>query len=415
MTSPDDFGLTRLFLPRPVGAATATPLGATLVTWNPITYQNTVIIGSTTYTDLPVLNPTSLTTGPVMVQKTASGWVVVGMITAAGGQLVDLLRYRDLTANVSNATTTFADVSTFAFPFVPYTSYCLDGVLFYSVPAASDIKFAWSGPPSMDAKWSMYGVPASVATTAGSIETAAINGYGDGAAQVVGGESTLQSCRPMGGFSTGDTGGVLQLRMACNASTGPAVVYARSWLRCAELGVGVGGAGATPPPATYTKTYICTASRSYDTDGNPVSTPDGNNNVYQGIFSSRGNGNEKAMIIFPGATMRADMAGATVLTAKLWLYCFMSGDSTGSFTGKTEPNTSVPATYNPSGTQITSNHNWPIPGWASVSAVSFINQILAGDNAVGLLERLISGYETGFRGYGFSSTYRPYFEVSYEA
>jgi hypothetical protein len=379
-----------------------------MTAWDPVTGNNTVVIGSTTYTNLPSLSPNGLTVGPVMVQRSAAGWVVMGMVAKAGqAGDVDPLRWRMLPGDLSTGSTTLSDATGLAFVLNSYRRYALDGVLFMESPGAADLKLAWNGPVNMvTTRWGMYGTASATSGTSGNLQSEVHESIGDGDFQVMSGAGAPSQCRPAGTFETGDTPGLLQLRWAQNAASGTSFLRAGSRLSCADMGL----AGTS---TSMIKQYVCTASRSYDTVGDPIGGSDGDNNCYQGIFGSRGFGNEKSLMIFPGSTIRSDLSGASLLAARLYLYCFISGDSTGSCAARSEPNTSVPATYNSDSSQATLNHAWPVPGWQSLNALTLVGNILGGDNAIGLTERVISGYETGFRGYGFGASTRPYLEITY--
>lgn len=416
-SSSDQFGLTRLFLRPPVGQATQEWMGGVMTEWNAITYTNTVVVGPTTHHNLPVVSPNGLTEGPVLLAKVANGLIVVGMLTRPGGQSLDLLRYREQPTDVSFPNTTLIDAGILNFVLNPATKYALDGVVFYVAHGSADIKFAWTGPLNMAVRWAMDGTPPGTLGTSGDFESWTLTAYGDATTQPCGGDSALtpQMCKPVARFETTDTGGLLQLRAAQNTSHAtPSTINAGSWLRLTELG----RAGGT---TTFIKTYAATGSRSYDGSGNPIGGSDGDNNVYQGD-GGRAGGNERSMLIFPGSTIRSDLAGATVLSARLFLYCFTAEESLGSLVEPaTEPNTSVPATYGgPPASSSTSLHDaWPVPGWQSVEclfaggATSLLNGILAGDNAVGLPSTTFGLAFTGFRGFGHSVDLRPYFQVTY--
>lgn len=412
MTISDDFGLTRLFRPRPIGTSVASPLGATMTEWNAVTGDNVVMIGSTVYRNLPVLSPNGLTTGPVMVQKTSGGWVVLGMIARSGDPVPDPIRYRSLRTDISLPDTTLIDAGLLNFLLKADTEYGLEGRLFYSSTTSNDIRFAWTGPPNMAVKWGMAGL--NNASTFSVVPTI-LTTYGNAAPQTLQGAGFGVQCWPGGWFKTTDTGGPLQLRVALDSGTTAGQLMSGSWLRLTELGLGSGA-------QTYLKQYTATASRSYDDSGDPIGSPDQDDNIYAGSFPDRAFGNERSILIFPGSTIRADLTGATVLTARLWLYCFKAEETNGSLVEPTtRGDTSVPATLVVSAdSPDTGLHDaWPVPGWFSVECLvkggarSLLNGIVAGDDAVVLPPVLFGLAATGFRGFGFGSTYRPYLEVTY--
>jgi hypothetical protein len=76
--------LARLFLGRQAGTGTQLLMGATLTTWDAVTFANTVVIGGTvTYTNLPVINPAAITTGRVLLANTPAGPIILGRIHQA--------------------------------------------------------------------------------------------------------------------------------------------------------------------------------------------------------------------------------------------------------------------------------------------------------------------------------------------
>lgn len=176
----------------------------------------------------------------------------------------------------------------------------------------------------------------------------------------------------------------------------------------------VGGSGTASGAQTFTKQYVCTASRSYDTNGNPIGSPDQDNNVYVGDHPSRSHGNERAYCIFPNSTIRSDLAGATVTYARMYFYCFMAEETAGTLGCKSEASGTLPATYNPGiGSDDGEDDHWPVPGWNYITLTDTLPKILTGDNGIGLPPILGGLAASGFRGFGFSTTFRPYIEIKY--
>jgi hypothetical protein len=416
----DAFSLTRLFIAPGDIATQPSSLtqpwtGGTMLTWDPTSMANTVQVGPILYQNLPTVSPVGLTEGQVLLAKGPSGYIIVGMLASAGNPLLAPIRYRELPSDITAIVTTLADAGTLNFQVNTDTKYGLDGVLFYTTTSSSDIKYAWTGPANMAARWGMHGTTTGTLGTSGNVETAAVTDYGDANPQAVGGSTGAEmECRPMGRFATTDTAGILQLRFACNSGVGPTVLRGGSWLRLSDL-------GSNTSTTTFIKQYAIIASRSYDDSGNPIGGTDQDNNVYFGEFPDRSFGNERSMIVFDGATIRSDLAGATLLSARLYLYCFKAEETQGSFQGQAEPNSSVPATYNPSTVGFGVNDLWTVPSWNSMDCLytggvnSYLTRILGGDNAVGLTPTSFGRAATGFRGFGFSAALRPYIEVTYAA
>lgn len=181
-----------------------------------------------------------------------------------------------------------------------------------------------------------------------------------------------------------------------------------------------GGTGTPSGATTYTTTYKATASRSYDSSGNPIPAPDRDNYVYMGSFPDRPYGNEQSLLIFPGATIRSDLAGATIVSASMCLYCAKAEETAGSLAYNIGSQTSVPATasFGSSGT-YTYDDDWPVPGWQCVSLLDnfsgnlALNQILAGGNSVVLPNTLFGLAATGFAGFGLGGTTIPYMTITY--
>jgi hypothetical protein len=75
--------LARLFLAPPAGGAVQTFMGATCTAWDATTYANTVVVGSVTYTNLPVIAPAQMSTGRVLLVHTPAGPIVIGRLYQA--------------------------------------------------------------------------------------------------------------------------------------------------------------------------------------------------------------------------------------------------------------------------------------------------------------------------------------------
>ena len=77
--------LTRLFLPPSRGAGTQLLMSGTCTVWTggagPL-YPSTVIVGTATYTNLPVINPAAMGTGLVLLISTPAGPIILGKLYA---------------------------------------------------------------------------------------------------------------------------------------------------------------------------------------------------------------------------------------------------------------------------------------------------------------------------------------------
>lgn len=175
-----------------------------------------------------------------------------------------------------------------------------------------------------------------------------------------------------------------------------------------------------PSASVKSKTYTALGSRSYDGSGNFIGSPDGDNNIYYGGGGSRTFGNERDILIFDGATMRADLTGSTILSATLWLYCINSKDASGSYQFTLGPETAVPATFgSTTGPAYFLDQTWPVPGWGSIDMGSggspAINEIInSGKNSL-KGSKSFSSENTGFSGFGGTASLRPHIDVVYSS
>lgn len=404
-----DLTSARLFLPRPKGAGQQDWIGGELSGWNPQTGQNTVVVSGVSYTDLPITNPSTITNGPVLLARTATRLVVIGMLATVGGaDALDPIRYRHLTTDLPAvvSSTTMRDATGLSFLVAADVAYALDGAIFYQAPDVPNLSLAFTAP-DCTARWGAFGLVSTGAVGIDDwfIETKATEAVGDANFQIVDGNATPRVCLPHGWFAF-NAPGQLQLRFAQGASdAGSTIIRAGSWLRLTTLGL---SAGLT----TTSKIYTATASRSYDGSGNPIGSPDQDNNIYRGDFRSFGN--ERAIVIMPGATMRADMAGPiSIVSAKLWLNAFVQETGTSAADFDTATDTVVPATLAgpaaSTGTVLTPD----VIGWGYLDATSIVAAILAGDNALVLKPSTFGFYGAGFRGFGAAVGTRPYLEVTY--
>jgi hypothetical protein len=75
--------LARLFLASNPGTAVQPLMGGTCTVWTPTGSYSTIVVGSTTYTNLPILNSALATmgTGLVLLINTPRGPLVLGRLT----------------------------------------------------------------------------------------------------------------------------------------------------------------------------------------------------------------------------------------------------------------------------------------------------------------------------------------------
>lgn len=184
-----------------------------------------------------------------------------------------------------------------------------------------------------------------------------------------------------------------------------------------------GGTGAPSGSLTYTVRYVATASRSYDGSNVYIGSPDGDNNIYESTFADRSYVNERFQVIFPGANMRSDLAGATFIYARMWLYCFKAEETKGSIGFGVSTDTTLKATFSDTsiGQSWGADDDWPVPGWYYFDMLStsgghtLLSEFLDdGGNSILAKQPIIPGLAaTAFRGFGYHIDYRPYIEVRY--
>lgn len=82
MTSPAGSGhLAALFLPTATGSGTQRLVGGTCTVWAGIApYNSTVVVGTVTYTNLPVVNPAAMSTGLVLLITSPAGPIILGRL-----------------------------------------------------------------------------------------------------------------------------------------------------------------------------------------------------------------------------------------------------------------------------------------------------------------------------------------------
>lgn len=409
MTLPNAFNLTHMFL-----APTAAPQPPTLIqdwaggvmtAWDPISYANTVQVGPAIYHNLPVVSPQGLTEGTVLVALAPGGYIIMGNLGSAKGvTLIDPIRYRSLRSDISASSTTLVNAGLLNFLLNVNTQYAVDGCIFYNANSTANIKFAWDGPPNMASKWSNWGTQDTSLT---HLLFDAMTSYGDGSTQETYGWGHSAVAHPKGWFATSDTGGILQLRFGQNTSNAtPSILQTGSWLRISELGPASG-------TQTYVNIYQCTGSRSYDQNGNFIGSPDGDNNMYTWALSGRSFGNEAHMWTFNGAGIRSDLAGATVLSAQMFLYCFAASDLPADYQWRWSTTASVATTMPSNGFGgLDVKRLWQVNSWGGFDITSQMSNILT-SNANSVLGGSYSYFDssTAMRGYGYSINYRPYLQI----
>lgn len=412
MTLPESFSLTRLFVsPNAVPAdPTLTPdwIGGVMLTWDAISFANTVQVGPVVYVNLPVVNPNGLTEGTVLLANAPGGYIVMGMLgTSKSVTVIDPIRYRVLRTDISvTSSTTPVSAGLLNFLLNTNTQYAIDGCLFYNASTTSSIKLAWDGPPNMACKWSNWGTQDTSFT---HLLFDTVVAYGDASTQETYGWGHSAVMHPKGWFATSDSGGLLQLRFAQNtSSTTPSILQAGSWLRIAELGPASG-------TQTHVNVYPCTASQSYNSSGAPIASPDGVNNMYTWSLSGRNNGDEQHMWTFNAAQIRSDLAGATVFSAQMFLYCFAASSSPADYNWQWSTTATIAGTMPTNGFGGLDVKNlWVVGTWNGFDITSQISSILTGNaNSVLGGSYNFTDSATGMRGYGYSPSYIPYVQVSF--
>lgn len=412
VTVPDAFSLTRLFiapnsvLPSPTLAQDW--VGGVMTAWDAVSFANTVAVGPVIYQNLPVCSPNGLTTGTVLLAKAPGGYIVIGMLgNAAGITLIDPIRYRVLRADLSvTSSTALVNAGNLNFLLNENTQYAIDGCMFYNSNNTANIKYAWNGPPNMACKWSAWGTQDTSLT---HLLFDTVTAYGDANTQEVFGWSHSAVSHPKAWFATSDTGGILQLRFAQNTSNAtPAILQQGSWMRISELGPASGS-------QTYIKVYPATGSRSYDGSGNPIGSPDQDNLMFTWSLGSRSFGSEAHMWTFDATTMRSDLAGATILSAQMFLYCVAASSTPADLTWKWSTTSTIQATWPTNGFGGSDVQNLWVPGnWNGFDISSQMANVI-NNNANSVLGGSYSFTDSSaeFRGYGFSTSYRPYIQLTY--
>lgn len=211
----------------------------------------------------------------------------------------------------------------------------------------------------------------------------------------------------------------LKLQYANNAGSGTYTVYNQNpfnlWIE--DIGVrlssGSGGTGSPSGTQQFTTQYFATASQAYDSSFNSETDP---NNMYTGQLSGRTHGsNENSLWCFPGSTIRTDVSGATIQSARLYMYCTGSDTANGSVSLAWMTNTTPPSTITSGGTGQANHTNvWGgIPSWGFIDITSQFNTEIVTNlsNAAYLQSDFLVG-SASFFGAG-NATFKPYIQVTY--
>lgn len=182
----------------------------------------------------------------------------------------------------------------------------------------------------------------------------------------------------------------------------------------------VGGTGAPSGLLTWTVRYPILASRSYNGNGVFIGAPDGNNNMYRSTFPDRPSfSNEQFECIFDGAKIRADLTGATVVYARLFLYCVKCEEAAGTLEFGVTTDTAVQGTLTDNGAgSYGVDDDWPVPGWAyydmlTQGPTTSLQRFLSGGNGIIGRASIFGLAATGFSGFGGPSNQIPYIEIQY--
>jgi hypothetical protein len=75
--------LAGLFLPAFAGAGTQELMAGICTAWDAVTFHSTIVVGTVTYTNLPIMSPALATmgTGLVTLHRTAAAYIITGRLT----------------------------------------------------------------------------------------------------------------------------------------------------------------------------------------------------------------------------------------------------------------------------------------------------------------------------------------------
>lgn len=179
-----------------------------------------------------------------------------------------------------------------------------------------------------------------------------------------------------------------------------------------RLTAGSGGTGAPSGSQQFTKKYTATVSDTFS-GNSPFNRENDASNMYTRTLSGRTNGQETALWVFPGATIRSDITSATIQSARLWMYCTNSSGASGGCNISYQSNTTIPSTRPGLGTDSANfSSSWPVPGWGSIDISGpLVSSIQAGKNSIYLDSAVITG-SASFYGAG-QAGFEPYIQITY--
>jgi hypothetical protein len=206
----------------------------------------------------------------------------------------------------------------------------------------------------------------------------------------------------------------VQLQSTQSGTTELSYVNVGGWnLYCQDVGaldgsMNVGGIGTAAGATQRTSTYNATLSQSYNGSGTQFSSTD----LWRSDFGD-GKGATTSICIFPGATIRSDLSGATIQAATLSMYCTTAEESNGSLGFSGDTATSIPGTQATfTSADYAFDDDWPNPGWFSVDIISgFLTDILGGDNSMKIAASILGLAATRFAGASVAN--KPYITITY--
>jgi hypothetical protein len=164
---------------------------------------------------------------------------------------------------------------------------------------------------------------------------------------------------------------------------------------------------------TYTKTYGCTASKSFR--GSGTKRTDVGNTCYQGYYSST-NGLQKSVILFPYATIQSDLSGATITKVEVYLNAEHWGPGNGGTAVIGNHNYSTMPSSDPTGNFNVDTTAWTTKTgakWCNVNTV--IGDRLRDNTAKGILLGPNSSTSNEYYGYfsGSGDSAEPKLRITY--